>query len=164
MNTTTAPALVLLLCLGAQHASAGAPPPVAPAVEVRAGSDIVFLSGKTAPVVDTTAGKDTQAAYGSLHTQTLGVLGRIETELAARHLSMRNIVKVQVFLVKDEARYGAIDYAEFASAYAQFFGSPAARRQLPSRSTVLIAGLLTPGQLVEIEVTAVRRNAVRDSP
>ncbi|MEN5427526.1 hypothetical protein ABE522_14365 [Stenotrophomonas pennii] len=46
--------------------------------------------------------------------------------------------------------------------YARFFGTPAARRHLPSRSTVLIAGLLNPGQSVEIEVTAVRRNAARE--
>jgi enamine deaminase RidA (YjgF/YER057c/UK114 family) len=39
--------------------------------------------------------------------------------------------------------------------YTQFFGTEA-QPNLPSRSVMTVAGLLSPGWLVEIEVTAVR--------
>jgi enamine deaminase RidA (YjgF/YER057c/UK114 family) len=41
-------------------------------------------------------------------------------------------------------------------AYSQFFGTPA-QPNLPARSTVQVAGLVTPGMLVEIEVNLAKR-------
>jgi len=41
-------------------------------------------------------------------------------------------------------------------AYSQFFGT-SSQPNLPARSTVQVAGLVSPGMLVEIEVTLAKR-------
>ena len=68
---------------------------------------------------------------------------------------MKDVVKMQVFLVGDPALGGKMDFAGLMESYRQFFGS-ADQPNLPSRSAMKVAGLANPGWLVEIEVTAVR--------
>jgi len=129
--------------------------PIAGAVEVPAGKTLVFVSGTVPPVSDTSAPKDSVQAYGDTKTQATGALRSIEAQLKEMGLTMGDVVKMQVFLVGDPAKGGKMDFAGFTEAYKQFFGT-AAQPNLPARSTMQVAGLVSPNFLVEIEVTAVR--------
>lgn len=130
--------------------------PISAAVEVPAGKTIVFLSGMVPPLADPKAPKDSIAAYGGdTKTQTVGALKAIQTELETLHLTMSNVIKMQVFLVGDPANGGKMDFAGFMQGYTQYFGTPA-QPNLPSRSALQVMALANPGFLVEIEVTAVR--------
>jgi enamine deaminase RidA (YjgF/YER057c/UK114 family) len=133
----------------------GNPFPISAAVEVPAGSTLVFLSGMTPAVADPKADKASPAAYGDTKTQTVSVFNTIDAQLKAMHLTMGDVVKMQVFLVGDKAKGGKMDFAGFMEGYTQFFGTPA-QPKLPSRSAFQVAALANPGFLVEIEVTAVR--------
>ena len=128
--------------------------PIALAVEVPAGKTTVYVSGAVPPVIDEKAPKNTTAAYGDTKTQTIGVLKGIEATLKRLGLSMRDVVKMQAFLVGDPAK-GGMDFAGFMDGYKQFFGT-AEQPNLPARSVMQVAGLVNSGWLVEIEVTAVR--------
>jgi enamine deaminase RidA (YjgF/YER057c/UK114 family) len=129
--------------------------PIAAAVEVPAGRTIVYLSGMVPPPIDAKAPADNIAAYGDTETQTIGALSTIQAELASLHLTMRDVVRMHVFLVGDPAKGGKMDFAGFMRGYTQFFGTPA-NPNLPARSAMQVVALANPGFLVEIEVTAVR--------
>jgi enamine deaminase RidA (YjgF/YER057c/UK114 family) len=129
--------------------------PIAQAVEVPAGKTTVYVSGAVPSVVDENAEKNSLAAYGDTKTQTESVFKSIEKTLDGLGLKMGDVIKMQVFLVGDPAKDGKMDFAGFMEGYTQFFGTQA-QPNLPSRSVVQVAGLASPGFLVEIEVTAVR--------
>jgi enamine deaminase RidA (YjgF/YER057c/UK114 family) len=165
MNKSTARCLSLLLTLTPLMATAQAVIrhklphdstfPISAAVEVPSGKTMVYLSGMVAPLIDPTAAKDSVAAYGNTRTQTIGALKSIEAELTGLHLTMGDVVKMQVYLVGDPSRSGRMDFAGFMQGYTQFFGGKA-ESNLPVRSAMQVAALANPGFLVEIEVTAVR--------
>jgi enamine deaminase RidA (YjgF/YER057c/UK114 family) len=133
----------------------GNPFPISAAVEVPSGKTLVFLSGMVPPVADPKAPKDSTAAYGDTKTQTIGALNAIKDELAGLHLTLGDVIKMQVFMAGDPANGGKMDFAGFMQGYTQFFGTPA-QPNLPVRSAMQVAALANPGFLVEIEVTAVR--------
>ena len=130
--------------------------PIAQAVEVPAGKATVYVSGAVPPVVDEAAEKNTVAAYGDTKTQTVGVLTEIEKILKTAGIGMGDVVKMQVFLVGDPSKEGRMDFAGFMEGYRQFFGT-SQQPNLPARSAMQVAGLVNPGWLVEIEVTAAAR-------
>ncbi|MCX8569224.1 MULTISPECIES: RidA family protein [Hyphomicrobiales] len=129
--------------------------PIARAVEVPSGKTTVYVSGAVPSVVDEKAEKGSLAAYGNTKTQTESVLKSIDKTLADLGLKMGDVVKMQVFLVGDPAMGGKMDFAGFMEGYTQFFGTKE-QPNLPARSVMQVAGLVAPGWLVEIEVTAVR--------
>ncbi|MEZ0168417.1 RidA family protein [Microvirga sp. TS319] len=129
--------------------------PIAQAVEIPAGKTTVYVSGAVPTVADPAAEKNTLAAYGDTKTQTESVLRSIEKTLSGLGLKMGDVVKMQVFLVGDPAKGGKMDFAGFMEGYKQFYGT-ADQPNLPTRSVFQVAGLASPGFLVEIEVTAVR--------
>ncbi|MBN9218638.1 MAG: RidA family protein [Mesorhizobium sp.] len=129
--------------------------PILRAVEVPADKTTVYLSGAVPSVADEKADKATVAAYGDTEAQTASVLKSIDKTLADLGLKMGDVIKMQVFLVGDPARDGKMDFAGFMKGYTQFFGTKD-QPNLPTRSVVQVAGLASPGFLVEIEVTAVR--------
>jgi len=133
----------------------GNPFPISAAVEVPAGKTLVFLSGMVSPAADPKAAKDSIAAYGDTKTQTIGALNAIKGELESLHLTLGDVIKMQVFMAGDPANGGKMDFAGFMQGYTQFFGTPA-QPNLPVRSAMQVAALANPGFLVEIEVTAVR--------
>src|SRR5580704_5107180 len=133
----------------------GNPFPISAAVEVPAGKTLVFLSGMVPPVADAKAPKDSIAASGATKTQTIGALNTIKAELESMHLTLGDVIKMQVFMAGDPANGGKMDFAGFMQGYTQFFGTPA-QPNLPVRSAMQVAALANPGFLVEIEVTAVR--------
>jgi enamine deaminase RidA (YjgF/YER057c/UK114 family) len=130
--------------------------PIANAVEVPAGASTVYLSGKVPPMTDRSKPASDPAAYGGdTEGQTVGVLKAIDAQLKSMGLAMSDVVKMQVYLVKDPAKGNKMDFAGFMKGYTQFFGTPE-QPHLPARSAFEIAGLANPAWLVEIEVVAVR--------
>ena len=131
--------------------------PIAAAIEVPAGATRVLLSGKVPPLVDKSKAPTDPAAYGGdTKGQTIGVLKAIQEQLEGLGLSMKDVVKMQVFLVGDAAKGGKMDFAGFMEGYTQFFGAAANQPNLPTRSALQVAALANPAYLVEIEVEAVR--------
>ncbi len=129
--------------------------PIARAVEVPADKTTVYLSGAVPSVIDEKADKATVAAYGDTKAQTESVLKSIDKTLNELDLKMGDVIKMTVFLVGDLGKGGKMDFACFMEGYTQFFGTEA-QPNLPTRSVVEVAGLASPGFLVEIEVTVVR--------
>jgi enamine deaminase RidA (YjgF/YER057c/UK114 family) len=129
--------------------------PISAAVEIPAGKTTVYLSGAVPRPIDAGAPKDSPAAYGDTKAQTISVLSQIEAQLKGMGLGMRDVVKMQAFLVGDPALGGKMDFAGFMEGYRQFFGTPA-QPNLPSRSAFQIAALGNPLYRIEIEVVAVR--------
>jgi enamine deaminase RidA (YjgF/YER057c/UK114 family) len=129
--------------------------PIAQAVEIPAGQNLVFLSGAGPDISDKSPDKDSPTAYGNTKVQTLSTLKKIEANLKSMGLGMGDVVKMQVFLVGDPSLGGKMDFAGLMESYRQFFGT-AEQPNLPARSAMKVVGLANPGWLVEIEVTAVR--------
>jgi enamine deaminase RidA (YjgF/YER057c/UK114 family) len=129
--------------------------PIAAAVEVPAGKTTLYVSGMTPAVADPKATPNTFAAYGDTRTQALSVLNTIKATLERAHLTMGDVVKMQVFLVGDPAKGGHLDFEGLMAAYTQFFGTKE-QPNLPARSAMQVVALANPGFLVEIEVVAVR--------
>ncbi|OYQ35378.1 hypothetical protein CHU95_08475 [Niveispirillum lacus] len=129
--------------------------PIAAAVQVPAGSDLFFLSGTVPPVANKDAPAGSIESFGNTETQTVNVLTRIQETLKAQGLTMGDVVLMHVYLVGDPAKEGKMDFAGMMAGYTKFFGTPEQPNK-PARSTVQIAGLVSPGMLVEIEVLAAK--------
>jgi enamine deaminase RidA (YjgF/YER057c/UK114 family) len=152
----------LLLPLAAQAADVvrvpipGSDFPIAAAVEVPAGKATIYLSGKVPAVTNPAAPKDSVEAFGDTKTQTISVLTQIQKQLEGMGLGMKDVVKMQAFLVGGPENGGKMDFKGFMEGYTQFFGKDAKQMNLPARSAFQIAALGNPGMRIEIEVIAVR--------
>ena len=124
--------------------------PISAAVTVKAGTDLVFLSGAMGmpPKGSTDAPGDTAA-------QTTIALTSLQATLARLGLTMGDVVKMNVFLVGDPKKDGKMDFAGLMGGYTKFFGT-SEQPNKPARSAVQVAGLVVPGALVEIEVVAAK--------
>jgi enamine deaminase RidA (YjgF/YER057c/UK114 family) len=96
------------------------------------------------------------AVYGDTEAQTTSVLGKIADQLGALGAREADVVAMTVYLVAPEAG-GAMDFQGMMRAYAKRYGVESQPNR-PVRSTVQVAGLVGPGMLVEIEVTAARKS------
>lgn len=139
-----------------RYGTPGSTFPISAAVEIPSNANLVYLSGKVPTRIDQSKPATDPAAYGGdTEGQTVNVLKSIDAQLKAVGLTMSDVVKMQVFLVKDPAKGNKMDFAGFMKGYTQFYGT-AAQPNLPSRSAFEIAALANPAWLVEIEVVAVR--------
>ncbi len=129
--------------------------PISSSIRVPPGSEIVFLSGTLADVSNPAAPAGSIERYGDTETQTASVFTKIAKELEASGLSLADVVKMNVFMVGDPGKGGAMDFEGLMKAYTRHFGAASAGK-LPTRTTVQVAGLPMPGALVEIEVIAAR--------
>ena len=129
--------------------------PIAMAVEVPAGRTQVLVSGMVPAIANQDAPRNSIASFGDTRTQTKSVLDRIEASLRSIGLGLGDVVRMQVFLVGDPDKGGRLDFEGFMAAYTERYGTEA-QPNLPARSVMQVAGLVNPGWLVEIEVTAVR--------
>ena len=130
--------------------------PIARAVEVPAGTTLVFHSGMTPAPKDASAPAGTPAYWGDTKTQALSAFARTKESLDELGLGFADVVKMTVFLVADPASAdGRMDFKGFMEAYTQYFGTPA-QPNLPARSAVQVAGLAAPGMLVEVELVLAR--------
>jgi len=133
--------------------------PIMGSVELPPGARIVYVSGTVPDVADAAAPQGSAQRYGDTATQTRSVLRRIEAQLREHGMSLGDVVMMRVFLVRPEGAR-AMDFAGMMTAYREFFGT-AAQPNRPARSTMEVAGLVDPGWLVEIEVTAARPGEAR---
>ena len=113
------------------------------------------MSGTVPDPVDPSAPAGSAQRFGDTAAQTRSVLRRIEAELARHGLGLGDVVMMRVFLVAPPGQ-SRMDFAGMMTAYREFFGT-AAQPNRPARSTMEVAGLVDPGWLVEIEVTAAAR-------
>ncbi|MGB3391215.1 MAG: Rid family detoxifying hydrolase [Pseudaminobacter sp.] len=108
-----------------------------PLSQTRRVGNLVFTSGQVG--VNPATGK---VAEGDIAAQTRQVLENLRSVLSAVDLTLDDVVKTTVFLVR------AQDFDEFNSVYREFFSEP-----LPARSTVSVE-LVSPELLIEIEAVA----------
>jgi enamine deaminase RidA (YjgF/YER057c/UK114 family) len=139
---------------GAQELRRLGPPdsPISASVELPQYSRLVYVSGTVPDPADAAAPPGSAQRYGDTATQTRSVLRKIEAQLARHDLSLRDVVMMRVFLVAPPGQ-ARMDFAGMMTAYREFFGTEA-QPMRPARSTMQVAGLVDPGWLVEIEVTA----------
>ncbi|MFT3972247.1 MAG: RidA family protein [Amaricoccus sp.] len=136
-----------------RHTTPGSTFPILRASETTAGTTTVYLSGMVPKVKDESAPEGSVARFGDTETQTVSVFETIAATLADLGLTMGDVFKMQVFLTGPDG--GPMDFDGFMKGYTQFFGTEA-QPNLVSRSVMQAAGLVNPGWLVEIEVTAAR--------
>ena len=120
------------------------------AAKVSPKATTVYLSGNLASPV-TAGGSD----YGDTKAQTISTLKKIKELLAAQGMTMKDIVRMDAYLVAAPGMDGKMDFAGFNDGYKQFFGT-AENPNLVARSTVQVAALAGPNFLIEIEATAAR--------
>lgn len=126
--------------------------PISSSVLVPSEHGLVYVSGTVPDVVDPSAPEGSPARYGDTEAQTRSVLRKISNELSAHQLGLNNVVMMRVFLVAPPGKQ-QMDFAGMMRAYREAFGT-ASNPSKPARSTMEVAGLVDPGWLVEIEVTA----------
>ena len=155
------PALCLL-ALASTPADAQAPKrmgpaesPIASSVEVPAGSRIIYISGQVPEATNAAAAEGSVERFGDTETQTRSVIRKIEGALKAHGLGLGDVVMMRVFLVSPPGQ-PRMDFAGMMRGYREFFGT-AAQPNKPARSTMQVGGLVDPGWLVEIEVTAAKK-------
>jgi enamine deaminase RidA (YjgF/YER057c/UK114 family) len=133
--------------------------PISASVEVPAGSRLVYVSGTVPDPADANAPAGSVQRYGDTATQTRSILRKIEAQLRQHGLALGDVVMMRVFLAAPPGQ-PRMDFAGMMTAYREFFGT-SAQPNRPARSTMQVAGLVDPGWLVEIEVTAAARPAPR---
>ena len=119
-----------------QVVTMGAPNPnavLSPAVRV---GDVVYASGQL--------GLNRQAPDSTIEGQTRLTLENTKRVLEAAGTTMENVVKCTVFLTR------ASDFQGMNRVYREFFP-----KDPPARSTVVVAALVVPAAVVEIECMAV---------
>ena len=121
---------------------------------VKVVGDFIFVSGTSSRRADNTiAGVDIIDEMGTKHlnieTQTREVLQNIDkTFTNSRSKSIKDVVDVSTFLVNMN------DFAGYNKAYAEFFDKETG----PTRTTVAVHQLPHPDLVVEIKVTAYKKN------
>jgi 2-iminobutanoate/2-iminopropanoate deaminase len=128
-------------------------------VTVPAGAKMLYLSGQLAAPIDpaskTPPAQLTIADFGDTKTQTISVLTKIKSILAAQGYAMSDIIKLTVFVAGDPKLGGKMDFAGMNDAFKMYFGT-AENPNTVARSTVQVAALAGPAFLVEIEATAAK--------
>lgn len=126
--------------------------PIAASVRVKAGTDIVYVSGALADPLDPAK----PGELGNTEQQTVSVLKNLQKSLAAEGMTFADVTMMRVYLVGDPALGGKMDFKGMMAAYTRYFGT-AEQPNMPARVTVQVAGLVMPGALVEIEVQAAKK-------
>lgn len=128
--------------------------PIAVSVEVPAGSRIVYISGTVPDAIKPDAPTGSVERFGDTEAQTRSVIGKIEAQLKQHGLGLGDVVMMRVFLVAPPGQ-GRMDFAGMMRGYRSLFGT-VQQPNKPARSTMQVSGLVDPGWLVEIEVTAAK--------
>ena len=114
--------------------------------------DFIFVSGTSSRRPDNTiAGVDIIDEMGTkklnVYEQTKAVLQNIDANLQKVGASIQDVVDVSTFLVNMN------DFADYNKAYAEFFDKETG----PTRTTVAVHQLPHPDLVVEIKVTAYKK-------
>ncbi|KPF73366.1 endonuclease [alpha proteobacterium AAP81b] len=132
------------------------PPPalILGGVIIPPGAETFLLSGQLASPIDP-AKTDSIEAYGDTKTQTISTFKKIKAALEKQGYTMKDVVKLTVFVAGDPKLGGKMDFAGFNAGYREFFGTPE-NPNLVARSTVQVAALAGPNFLIEIEAIAAK--------
>jgi enamine deaminase RidA (YjgF/YER057c/UK114 family) len=90
--------------------------PIASAVEVPAGTTLIFQSGTTPSPKDPSAQAGTAAYWGDTKTQALSAFANIKKGLDTEGVGFGDVVKMLVFLVGDPATDNKRDFKGFMEA------------------------------------------------
>ena len=110
----------------------------------------VYLSGNLASPA-TPGGSD----YGDTKTQTISTLKKIKELLAAHGMTMKDIVRMDAYLVAAPGMDGKMDFAGFNAGFAEFFNN-AENPTTTTRTTMQVSALAGPQFLVELTVIAAK--------
>ena len=154
----------LLLSLAASSADnailriAKTPPrPTLDAIVLPPGAEIMLVSGQTPDPLDPKK-IDGPDDFGDTRAQTLNIFTKMKALLEKQGYSMRDVVKLTVFVTGDPRLGGKGDFEGMNEVYAKFFGT-ADNPNLPARSALQVAGLGRAGYKVEIEAIAAKMPA-----
>ena len=130
------------------------PGPVLDGVILPPDAAIMLISGQTPAPLDPakTEGLDD---FGDMKTQAASVFGKIKAILERQGYSMKDVVKLTVFVVSDPRTGGLADFAGMNEVYRTFFGTDA-NPNLPARSSIQIAALGKQGYRIEVEAIAAK--------
>jgi enamine deaminase RidA (YjgF/YER057c/UK114 family) len=129
--------------------------PIAQAVEVSAGTTLVYHSGTLPGPANPDAEQGSREYWGDTEAQANSVFERMQESLENLGLGFGDVVKMTVFLVGDPELDGRMDFAGFMRAYSKHFGTEAQPNK-PARSDIQIAALARPNVFVEVEVVLAR--------
>ena len=129
--------------------------PISATVALPADARLVYVSGTVPDAIKPDAPQGSVERFGDTETQTRSIIGKIEKLLVAEGLGLGDIVMMRVFLVAPPGTT-RMDFAGMMRGYSAHFGTSKQPKK-PARSTMQVAGLVDPGWLAEIEVTAARR-------
>ena len=107
-------------------------PAFSPGVQV---GDLLYVSGQVAQ-----DGEGNTVGIGDAGAQTRQIMSRIQTIVEAAGATMQDVVKITTFLVNID------DYPAFSQVRSETFPTDP-----PASSTVVVAGLVRPEFLVEVE-------------
>jgi len=127
------------------------------AATVKAGTDMMFVSGQLASPVDPAKPMTEVKSIedlGDTKAQTISVLGKIRDILATQGMTMADVVKLTLFVAADP-RTGKMDFAGANEGFKTFFGT-AENPSTVARSTFQVAALVGPYFLIEIEAIAAK--------
>jgi enamine deaminase RidA (YjgF/YER057c/UK114 family) len=130
--------------------------PIAEAVTVPPGYTTYYISGTPASPVDPSLPRTDPKRMGDTPAQTDSSLANLKKTLAQLGLTFGDVVKATVFMAGDPAKGGDLDFAGMNQEWSKQFGTPEQPNK-PARSTIKVAGLATPGGLVEIEMVAIKK-------
>jgi 2-iminobutanoate/2-iminopropanoate deaminase len=126
--------------------------------EVKAGTDIFFLSGQLASPIDPTktmADIKSTDDFGDTKTQTISALTKIKALLESKGYKMSDLVKLTLFIAPDP-KLGKLDFAGANAGFKEFFGT-ADNPTTVARSAFQVAALAGPYFLIEIEGIAAKK-------
>ena len=128
------------------------PPPslILAGVLIPAHSELLMLSGQLASSIDPLKPATSIADFGDTKTQTISTFKKIDSALKRAGYTMKDVVKLTVFVAGDPALGGKMDFAGFNEGYKQFFGT-AENPNLVARSTVQVAALATQDKVDELQ-------------
>ncbi len=97
--------------------------PIAQAVEVPAGTTLIWHSGTVPQPANPDAERESREYWGDTETQALSGFSRMEESFEKIGLGFGDVVKMTVFLVGDPALDGRMDFDGFMRAYKRYFGT-----------------------------------------
>ena len=126
--------------------------------EVKAGTDIFFLSGQLASPIDPKKGfADVKSVedLGDTKTQAISALTKIKALLESKGYTMADLVKLTLFIAPDP-KLGKLDFAGANAGFKEFFKTTDNPTTV-ARSAFQVAALAGPYFLIEIEGIAAKK-------
>lgn len=132
----------------------GKPARILEGAEVPPNASILYLSGQLASPIHPDRPATSLADFGDTKTQAASTLAKIKKSLEAHGYSMRDVIKMTVFVVADP-KLGKMDFDGLNQAFDTFF-NVAENPTTTARSALQVSALASPNFLVEIEVIAAK--------